>query len=133
MRKAVINGSFDILHPGHLKLINVARFLAEHLLICIDSDRRIKELKGSTRPINNEYWRTAMLDAIKGVNEVIVFDSQEELENILKYYQADVMVKGSDYKDKPIIGSEYCREIVFVDRLDEYSTSAKIQDITSRG
>ena len=102
-------------------------------MICIDSDRRIKELKGSTRPINNEYWRTAMLDAIKGVNEVIVFDSQEELENILKYYQADVMVKGSDYKDKPIIGSEYCREIVFVDRLDEYSTSAKIQDITSRG
>jgi bifunctional ADP-heptose synthase (sugar kinase/adenylyltransferase) len=74
-----------------------------------------------------------MLDAIKGVNEVVVFDSQEELENILKYYQADVMVKGSDYKDKPIIGSEYCREIVFVDRLDEYSTSAKIQDITSRG
>ena len=133
MLKIVVNGTFDILHPGHLKLLEKARKLGDYVLVCIDSDRRVTELKGYTRPINNEAYRMDMLYALKCVDEVEIFDTAEELEEILQFYQADIMVKGSDYKDKPIIGDKLCGSIVYLDILDEYSTSKKVQDIITRG
>jgi bifunctional ADP-heptose synthase (sugar kinase/adenylyltransferase) len=69
---------------------------------------------------------------IKGVDQVKVFDSESELEKIIQDYAPDIMVKGSDYKDQPIVGAKYCKQIVFFDRIDEYSTTKKIQDIVSR-
>jgi D-beta-D-heptose 7-phosphate kinase/D-beta-D-heptose 1-phosphate adenosyltransferase len=66
------------------------------------------------------------------VDRVEIFDSDQELENLIKEFQPDVMVKGSDYQDKKIIGAEYCEEIKFYARLEKYSTTNKIQDITNR-
>jgi D-beta-D-heptose 7-phosphate kinase/D-beta-D-heptose 1-phosphate adenosyltransferase len=128
----VVNGTFDIVHTGHIKLLNTARSMGDYLLVCIDSDRRVKELKGSARPINTEYERKGLLSNLKAVDQVEVFDSDEELEEILKYYQPDIMLKGSDYRDKPIVGARYCKSIEFFDRIDEYSTTKKIQDIINR-
>lgn len=134
MTKVVVNGSFDILHLGHLKLLEYAKsFPNAHVLVLTDSDRRIKELKGPTRPIHNEYERCSFLFALKFVDKVETFDSDAELIQLIKDYDPDVMVKGSDYKDKPIIGSEFCKKIIFYDRLEEYSTTRKIQDIINRG
>lgn len=134
MTKVVVNGSFDILHLGHLKLLEYAKsFPNAHVLVLTDSDRRIKELKGPTRPIHNEYERCSFLFALKFVDKVETFDSDAELIKLIKDYDPDVMVKGSDYKDKPIIGSEFCKKIIFYDRLEEYSTTRKIQDIINRG
>lgn len=131
MKKIVVNGTFDILHPGHLALLNKARSMGDHLLVCIDTDRRVSELKGAARPVNNNFERRNLLMNIKAVDEVKFFDQDFELEMILKEYEPDVMVKGSDYKDKTIVGSQYCKHIEYVD-LNEYSTTRKIQDIINR-
>lgn len=132
MKKIFVNGSFDILHVGHIRLLTHAKSLGSVLLVAIDTDRRIKELKGSTRPINTQLERIEMLTALRSVDQVKTFDSDDELIDIIKTYNPDIMVKGSDYKGQPIVGSDYCKEIVFFDRIDEYSTTKKIQDIIDR-
>lgn len=133
MTKVVVNGTFDILHLGHLKLLEYASgFSDSYVLVLTDSDRRIKELKGNDRPINNEYERSSMLFALKYVDRVEIFDTDQELIDLIKRFEPDIMVKGSDYRGQPIIGAEYCKQIKFYDRLGNYSTTKTIQDITSR-
>lgn len=131
MTKIVVNGTFDIVHRGHIELLNYAKSLGSHLLVAIDTDRRVAELKGSTRPINCQWDRMFMLENLQAVDAVCFFDSNEELEYILKTYQADIMVKGSDYRGKPIVGSQYCKEIKFYERTS-HSTTKTIQDIIDR-
>jgi D-beta-D-heptose 7-phosphate kinase/D-beta-D-heptose 1-phosphate adenosyltransferase len=107
MTRVVVNGSFDLLHLGHLKLLEYARsYPQSYVLVLTDSDRRIQQLKGDSRPIHNEYERCSFLSALKFVDRVEIFDSDQELENLIKEFQPDVMVKGSDYQDKKIIGAE---------------------------
>jgi D-beta-D-heptose 7-phosphate kinase/D-beta-D-heptose 1-phosphate adenosyltransferase len=133
MTRVVVNGTFDIIHLGHLRLLQCARsFPNSYVLVLTDSDRRVKELKGANRPVNNEYERCNMLFALKYVDRVEIFDTDQELVDLIKDFQPDVMVKGSDYQGKPIIGAEYCKEIKFYDRFKNYSTTNKIQDIANR-
>ena len=127
-----VNGTFDILHRGHLEMLEYAASLGNHLLVAIDTDRRVRELKGPARPINNQEDRRFMLSRLKGINEVRLFDSDDELEHIIQVYQPDVMVKGSDYRDKPIIGEEHCREISFYEHTS-HSTTNTIKNIINRG
>jgi rfaE bifunctional protein nucleotidyltransferase chain/domain len=130
--KIIVNGTFDIVHRGHIELLNYAKSLGNQLLVCIDTDRRVKELKGESRPINNQWDRMFMLENLRAVDDVQFFDSAKELEEICKNYQPDIMVKGSDYKDKPIVGSQYCKEIKFVDLVNGYSTTNTIKNIINR-
>lgn len=130
--KIVVNGTFDIVHRGHIELLNYAKSLGSYLLVCIDTDSRVKELKGNTRPINVQNDRKFLLENLKSVDEVLFFDSAEGLESILENYKPDIMVKGSDYRGKPIVGSQHCKEIVFVDLVNGYSTTNVIQRITNR-
>ena len=134
MTKVVVNGTFDIIHLGHLRLLQYARsFPNSYVLVLTDTDRRVKELKGADRPVNTEYERCSMLFALKYVDRVETFDTDQELIDLIKGFEPDVMVKGSDYQGKPIIGAEYCKEIKFYDRFKHYSTTNTIQDIISRG
>lgn len=133
MKKIVVNGTFDILHVGHIRLLDYARSYPEsYVYVLIDSDQRVSNLKGPRRPVNSEYERASFLAALRAVDRVDIFDSDQELITYIKNYQPDIMIKGSDYRDKPIIGAEYCKEIKFYDRLDSYSTTQKIQDIINR-
>lgn len=134
MKKILINGTFDIIHLGHLRLLSYARsFIDSYVYVLIDSDRRVRELKGNKRPYNSEYERSSLLFSLKYVDRVDVFDSNQELEKYIKDFSPDIMIKGSDYKEKTIVGSEFCKEIIFYDRLEKYSSSKKIQDIIDRG
>ncbi len=130
MKKVVVNGTFDVLHLGHLALLEFAHSQGDYLIVGIDSDRRVQELKGSRRPINTQYERQAMLAALKWVDCVEIFDTDQELIDIIA--RADVMVKGSDYRGQSIIGEAVC-PIIFFERIDDYSTTKKIQHTVDRG
>jgi len=131
-RSIFVNGTFDILHLGHLALLNYAKSLGDRLFVAIDNDERVKELKGPTRPVNTARERKEMLLNLKAVDEVAVFGSSKELAMWVQQIRPYIMVVGSDYKDKTVIGSEYARHLIFFDRIDEYSTTKKIEDIVSR-
>lgn len=130
--KIIVNGTFDILHRGHLEMLEYASELGS-LLVCIDSDSRVKQLKGLSRPVNCQDDRMYMLESLKFVDWVKVFSSEQDLIDIIKDYQPDIMVKGSDYKNKPIVGEHLIKEIKFYDRVEPYSTTKTIQDIADRG
>ena len=133
MTKIIVTGAFDIVHLGHLRLLQYAKsFPSAYVYVLIDTDRRIKELKGADRPINTQHERVSLLAALKSVDRVDVFDTDEELVKLIRNYGPDIMVKGSDYRNTPIIGAEFCKEIKFYDRLEKYSTTNKIQDIANR-
>lgn len=133
MTKVVVNGTFDILHLGHLKMLESARNIPNsRVLVLIDTDSRVRKLKGNNRPINSAEERKAMLEALRFVDEVIIFDTDEELINYIKGYDADIMVKGSDYIGKPIIGEQYCKEIRYYNYVNGYSTTNKIKSIADR-
>lgn len=133
MKKIVVNGTFDILHRGHIELLNYAKSLGDYLLVCIDADARVNFLKGPGRPVNNQWDRMMMLQNLKCVDEVKIFATDEELELQLASYAPAIMVKGSDYRRRHIVGEEFCDSIVFFERLNEYSTTKTIQDIIDRG
>ena len=120
----MVNGTFDVLHPGHIALLNTARSYGDHLIVAIDTDRRVKELKGRGRPINNQNDRRIMLSNLKAVDIVELFDSTEELITLMERYQPDVYLKGSDWKhDKKSTAHRYCNKVVYFDRIEEYSST----------
>jgi D-beta-D-heptose 7-phosphate kinase/D-beta-D-heptose 1-phosphate adenosyltransferase len=134
MTTVMVNGTFDVLHPGHVSLLNTARSYGDWLVVAIDTDRRVKELKGQQRPINNQTDRKIMLSNLKAVDFVVFFDSTEELINLMELYKPDVYVKGSDWKhDKGSTAEQYCKRVIYYDRVGDYSTTNTIQDIISRG
>jgi len=130
MKRIVVNGTFDILHSGHLALLNHARSLGDYLVVAIDSDRRVQELKGADRPINTQTERQELLANLRAVDEVKIFDSDQELVDIIA--ECAIMVKGSDYIGKPIVGEDSIAKIVFFERVDGFSTTKKIQHIANR-
>ena len=129
MNKIVwINGCFDVLHYGHFQLIQYAARIGGKLVIGIDSDERVKQLKGKDRPFHTQQQREYNLNQIRGVGEVIVFHTEDELRETLKRLKPDVFVIGSDYMYKPIIGGEFAKEIKFFDRIEGFSTTKLLDD-----
>ena len=133
MKTIFVNGTFDLLHPGHVSLLNWAKSLGDYLVVGIDTDDRVREKKGSSRPIYNQTDRGIMLVSMSAVDEVRYFDSDESLENLVKEVKPDIIVVGSDWKGKTIIGSYYAAELKFFDRIEEYATTKTIQCIIDRG
>ena len=131
--KVFVNGTFDLLHPGHISLLNYAKSLGDYLVVGIDTDDRVREKKGSTRPIYNQEDRGLMLIALSAVDEVTYFSSDESLEALVKDVKPAIMVVGSDWKDKSVIGSYWASELKFYDRIEEYATSKTVQCIINRG
>lgn len=120
--KVWVNGTFDVLHIGHIRLLEHASKLGR-VIVGIDTDTRIMEKKGPNRPFNNLAERVEFLKSIKYIDTITVFGSDEELENKIKIYSPDVMVIGDDYREKPIIGSQYIKEIIYFKRIEDKSTS----------
>jgi D-glycero-beta-D-manno-heptose 1-phosphate adenylyltransferase len=127
-----VNGCFDILHPGHIKMFEHARSLGTKLIVAIDSDEKVKQMKGDSRPINNQDDRKFILEAIRHIDEVIIFNSKDELQELVKTIKPAIMMVGSDYKGKEVVGSDYAKEVRFFDRVRDYSTSNIIESIADR-
>jgi D-beta-D-heptose 7-phosphate kinase/D-beta-D-heptose 1-phosphate adenosyltransferase len=129
----MVNGTFDILHRGHIEMLNYAKQQGDKLLVAIDTDGRVKELKGPSRPINNQEDRKFHLENLKAVDGVMFFDSKEQLIEIMKGWKPDVYVKGSDWKkDRPSTAEQYCEQVIYYDRVSDYSTTNIIQRIADR-
>ena len=127
MKISFVNGCFDLLHPGHIELLKYARSFGDYLIVAIDSDRKVAEMKGPSRPIFSQGDRSNMLSSIRYVDVVHVFDTKEELEDLLESIKPDTMVVGSDWKGKEVVGSHYAKSVRFFDRQGEYSTTKTIE------
>jgi rfaE bifunctional protein nucleotidyltransferase chain/domain len=129
------NGCFDILHLGHVEYLNEAKAQGDFLIIAINSDASVRELKGPDRPINNEEDRKKMLLNLKAVDCVQIFTEQTPLE-IIKLINPQVLVKGGDWKPEQIIGSDYVLshggEVKSLLFKDGYSTSNLIKAVQGK-
>ena len=123
MKRVFVNGTFDIIHSGHLHLLSYAKSLGDHLLVALDSDDRIRSKKGDSRPVNNASTRIHIMSSFKFVDGVSIFNSDSELIRIIADYAPDIMVVGSDWRDKPVIGSEHAKQLIFFDRIEDLSTT----------
>jgi len=132
MKKIFLNGTFDLIHKGHLEIINYAKSLGDFLCVGIDNDERVREKKGSQRPVYCQEDRKFLLENLKSVDEVKIFSSDYELEQMIKSLKPDIMVVGSDWKNKSVIGSYYASELIFFDRVEQYATTKTIQNIIDR-
>lgn len=117
-----VNGTFDVLHRGHFELLEFASRFGD-LRVGVDFDSRVKELKGEDRPVNKWLDRIYALESIKGVDSVVGFATDEDLIDAIIEWKPDIMIVGSDYKDKRVIGSEHAGELVFFDRIEGYSST----------
>ena len=133
-----VNGCFDILHTGHLDLLKYAKNLGNvrnFLIVGIDSDQRVKELKGENRPINNQKDRKRMLESLRFVDKVVIFDSSTDLRNEILANDVEYMVVGDEYEGKEVIGLENTKKgCVYyrIDyRIDNRSTTNIIEKIKS--
>ncbi len=126
----LITGCFDIIHPGHIQLIDFAKnkFPSHTLIIAIDDDDRVKRSKGNSRPVNELLDRMYVVGSIKGVDCSIPFDSDEALIEICNVYKP-IRIVGGDYRGINIVGKEHCSAIVYFDRIVGYSTTNTIRKI----
>jgi len=126
------NGAYDVLHTGHIELLNYAKSLGDYLLVALDTDERISQAKGYDRPVNNAYVRSMIISNLKAVDEVRFFSSDEELIDIIKSYNPDVRVIGSDWKGKKVVGEKWCKEIAYFDRVSDESTTKTLEEYIER-
>ena len=126
------NGCFDLLHRGHIEYLSKAADLGDVLIIGVNTDASVRKLKGNKRPLQDEYSRLLILGALEFVDALILFDEETPLE-LIRMVQPDVLVKGSDYKSKDIVGYDIVKskggEIRTIAFLSDFSTSALEQKI----
>jgi len=129
-----VNGCFDILHTGHLDLLEYAKNLGNvrnFLIVGIDSDHRVKELKGPDRPINNQKDRKRMLESLRFVDKVVIFDSSTGLRNEILAYDVEYMVVGDEYEGKEVIGLENTKRGCVYYQIDNRSSTNIIEKMKS--
>ena len=118
-----VNGCFDVLHRGHFELIKYAASLGDTLIVALDSDKKVSQDKGYLRPIYPLEDRVFQMMSIKGVDVVHTFDTRFELESLIDSIRPDILIVGSDWKGKEVVGEQYCTELKFFDRIGGYSTT----------
>ena len=128
------NGCFDILHPGHTRYLFTARELGDYLIVALNSDRSVKSIKGSKRPILNENIRAELISALGCVDSVLIFDEDNPLE-MIRHLLPDILVKGGDWSEEEIIGADEVKEaggeVKVIPYITGFSTTALINKILS--
>jgi D-beta-D-heptose 7-phosphate kinase/D-beta-D-heptose 1-phosphate adenosyltransferase len=130
------NGCFDLLHPGHVSLLRQARASCDRLIVGLNSDASVKRLKGSTRPVQTEQARAAVLASLADVDALVVFaeDTPEELIAVLR---PQILVKGADYTEDQVVGGalvkSYGGKVVLAELAPGHSTSNTIKRLAGQG
>jgi D-glycero-beta-D-manno-heptose 1-phosphate adenylyltransferase len=129
MKTIWTNGCFDILHPGHIELFKACKSLGDRLIVGIDTDEKVQSDKGPERPINDICHRYSILSAIKYIDIVHVFGSTRELEELVQFYNPDILVVGSDWRNGTVVGKQYAKEVRYFSRVGGYSSTNVIDKI----
>ena len=123
------NGCFDIIHPGHIHILEEAKSYGDVLIVGLNSNSSVKNLKGESRPINSESDRIKILCSIKHVDHVIIFDEDTPIE-LIELIKPNFLVKGGDYNKSEIVGADLVEKnggsVIIIDLLGGYSTSSII-------
>jgi D-beta-D-heptose 7-phosphate kinase/D-beta-D-heptose 1-phosphate adenosyltransferase len=131
-RVVFTNGCFDLLHPGHIRSLELARELGDVLIVGLNSDASVQQLKGEGRPVISEHERAEILAALESVDAVVIFNEPTPREVIARLLP-DVLVKGGDWPGDQIVGREEVEaaggRVVSVPVVPGYSTSAILQKI----
>jgi len=122
MKKVWVNGTFDVVHIGHIKLLEFANSFGS-VTVGLDTDERVRSKKGESRPFNTLDDRMDFISSIRFVDNVVSFDTDDELVNQIKNFEPDIMVIGGEYRYKQIIGLEHVPHIEFFEKIGEYSSS----------
>jgi len=126
------NGCFDVIHPGHIDLLNRAKKLGDKLVVGINSDNSVKQIKGLDRPFLNQNDRKEILLGLKAVDEVFIFDELTP-ENLIKEIKPNILVKGGDWKINEIIGADFVIEnggqVFSLPLKDDFSSSKIVEKI----
>lgn len=126
------NGCFDIIHPGHIECLRMAKELGSILIVGLNTDNSIKRFKSKSRPIFNEKDRAKVLSAIQWVDYIVMFDEPTP-HNLIETLKPDILVKGGDYKPEEVVGRDVVNNVVIVPLLPGYSTTEIIKRIVSVG
>jgi D-beta-D-heptose 7-phosphate kinase/D-beta-D-heptose 1-phosphate adenosyltransferase len=136
LRVGFTNGCFDLLHPGHLKVLAEARAACDRLVVGLNSDASTKRLKGESRPIQDERARAQLLAALEAVDLVVIFEEDTPLE-LIRRVRPHVLVKGGDYSKDQVVGREIVEasggEVVIVETLPERSTTKLVERSRKQG
>ena len=127
MKRVWVNGTFDVLHIGHIKLLEYASSFG-NLRVGIDTDERVREKKGELRPYNSLEDRMGFMRSIRFVDSVVAFDSDESLIEHIKQWRPDIMVIGDDYSYDQIVGKEFVPKIEYFKKVEGISTSKILGD-----
>lgn len=129
------NGCFDILHRGHAAYLEQAKSLGDFLVVGVNSDESVRKLKGEGRPVNNENDRAYLLEMLKPVDFVIIFNEETPYE-LIKSINPDFLVKGGDWKEDEIVGSDIVRKnggkVMSLKFIDNYSTTGIMKKISEK-
>ena len=126
---AFTNGCFDILHAGHVSVLEFARSKGDVLVVGLNSDASVRRLKGPSRPVNTQQDRALVLAALESVSAVCVFEEDTPYE-LIKLVRPDVLVKGGDYKPTEIVGREFAGKVVRFALLKGRSTTNIIKKVS---
>ncbi len=130
LRVGFTNGCFDILHPGHVRVLTQARAACDRLIVGLNSDASVRRLKGADRPVQEERARAEVLAALEAVDLVVMFEEDTPL-NLISRIKPSVLVKGGDYSRAQVVGHEVVTahggEIVLVDILQGHSTTSLVK------
>lgn len=121
MKTIFTNGVFDIIHVGHIRLLIWAKAQGDRLIVGLNSDESTRRLKGEGRPINKQHDRILVLNSIRYIDEVIIFDEDTPYE-LIKRIKPDIIVKGSDYKYDDVVGNDLA-EVFLVPHSGHSTTS----------
>lgn len=134
LRVGFANGCFDLIHPGHVRLLTEARARCDRLIVALNTDASVKRLKGPNRPVQNETARATVMASLAPVDLVVLFAEDTPLETI-QTLRPDVLVKGADYSIDQVVGADLVQGwggiVVLVDLHQGYSTSGTIKRMTA--
>jgi len=134
LKIAFTNGCFDLLHPGHVSLLEQARASADRLVVGLNSDLSVRRLKGPGRPVQSEAARATVLASLKSVDAVVIFPQDTPLE-LIDVLAPDVLIKGADYQVDTVVGADLVLQrggrVVLIDLVPAHSTTGTIERMTA--